>query len=480
MNKRMVFYTLGRVAQAHSVLLLFPAIIGLIYRESAALSFLYVAVFSAVVGTVLSLVFKPKNRVIYSKEGFVIVTSSWFYMSLVGCLPFVISGEIPSFTDAFFETVSGFTTTGASIIENVEKLSRCMLFWRSFSHFIGGMGVLVFVMAILPNVSDRSIHILRAEMPGPVVGKIVPRIKETAKILYLIYLFMTLLEMLLLYCGEMDLFESAIHAFGTAGTGGFSMKSSGLSEYSAYSQWVITIFMLLFGVNFNLYFLLLIRRFKSVIRSGELWCYASIVAVCTAVVGISISPVYKNVSDTVRTSAFQVASIVTTTGYSTADFNAWPSLAKGMLFVLMFCGGCAGSTAGGLKISRSIMLVKMMGRELRKMLHPRSVATVRFEDKPVEETVLNSVGIYFAIYIFCILATFLLICFEPFGVETNFAAAVSCFNNVGPALGIAGPAGSYASYSIFSKWILSMAMLMGRLEIYPVLIALSPATWTKK
>lgn len=481
MNYKMVFNTAGRICQIAAVLMILPALVAVIYSEKAQLNaFLLTAIVSFVAGLGLLLIFRTKNRVIYAKEGFAITALAWVFMAAIGATPFVISGDIKSYVDAFFETVSGFTTTGASILTDVEAMSKSMLFWRSFTHWIGGMGVLVFVMALIPNISDRSIHIMRAEMPGPIIGKLVPRVKDTAKILYLIYIVLTIIQIVMLCAGGMSLFDSLLHSFGTAGTGGFGIKSDGLASYSPYCQWVITIFMLIFGINFNLFYLLLIRRFKSVIKSDELWSYLGIFAVSTALITANIMPIYNNFSDSLRNAAFQVSSIVTTTGYSTADFNLWPQFSKGILIVIMFSGACAGSTAGGLKVARSVMLVKNIGREIKKMLHPRSVGSVRFEGKPLEEQTINSVNTYFALYMFCIFAVFLLICFEPFDFETNFTATVSCFNNVGPGLSGVGPASSYAAYSDFSKIVLSVAMLLGRLEIFPLLIALSPSTWLKK
>ena len=401
-------------------------------------------------------------------------------MSAIGALPFVISGEIPNYIDAFFETVSGFTTTGASVLTNVEKMSQGLLFWRSFTHWIGGMGVLVFVMAIIPNISDRSIHIVRAEMPGPIVGKLVPKLKNTAKILYLIYIVMTVLEVVFLLCGGMPLYDSVVHAFGTAGTGGFGIKASSIAGYSPYLQWVIAIFMLLFGINFNIYYLVLIRRFRSVFRSTEMWSYIGLVVLSVAAITVNIYPVSQSFSEALRLSAFQVSSVITTTGYATADFNLWPEMSKGILLFLMFIGGCAGSTAGGLKVSRVVILLKMIRRELNRMLHPRSVSVVKFEGKQVDEATLNSVSIYFVLYIICFCVIFFVLCFEPFDFATNFSATAACFNNVGPGFGAVGPAASYQGYSALSKTVLSIAMLLGRLEIFPLLLAFSPSTWAKK
>lgn len=483
MNKKMVFRTVGRLAQIVALLLLIPAVVAIIYGETEQLfAFVITAAFAFVSGIIISLLTKTKNRVIYAKDGFAITALAWIVMALVGAVPFVVSGDIPSYVDAVFETVSGFTTTGASILTDVEAMSKSMLFWRSFTHWIGGMGVLVFVMAIIPNFTDRSIHIMRAEMPGPIIGKLVPRVKDTAKILYLIYIVLTMVQIALLYAGDMNFFESVVHSLGTAGTGGFAIKADGLASYSAYSQWVITIFMLIFGVNFNLYYLILMKKVSTAIKSGELWAYVSIVGVSVALITVNIMQMsqFNNFSDALRHSTFQVSSIITTTGYSTTDFNLWPDFSKAILVVLMFSGGCAGSTAGGFKVARVVMLFKNIKREIRKLIHKRSVSTVHFEGKPIDEATFSGVNTYLAIYMVCLLAVFLIISFEPFGFETNFTATVSCFNNVGPGLAGVGPMSSYAAYSDFSTIVLSFAMLFGRLEIFPMLIMLSPHTWLKK
>ena len=480
MNYSMVFNTIGRIIRAEAALLLLPATVSLIYKEECFWGFLISASLALVIGCILALVCRPKNQVIYAKEGFAIVAIVWLAMSAIGALPFVISGEIPHFADAFFETVSGFTTTGASILTDVESMSHGLLFWRSFTHWVGGMGVLVFVMALIPNLSDRSIHIMRAEMPGPIVGKLVPKVKDTAKILYLIYIVLTAVEVVFLLAGGMSPFASLIHAFGTAGTGGFGIKADSIAGYSPYLQWVIAIFMLIFGINFNLFYLALIHRFRSVFRSTELWAYLGIVTTSVAVITINILSLCSSFSEALRHSAFQVVSILTTTGYATTNFDLWPGLSKTVLLILMFIGGCAGSTAGGIKVSRIVMMVKMVFNELRFMVRPRSVNTVHFEGKTVDEQTQRSVANYFLIYILCYFAIFLLICFEPFGFESNFSAVAACFNNVGPGFGVVGPSGSFAEYSAFSKVVLSLAMLLGRLEIFPLIIALSPRTWTRK
>lgn len=481
MNIKMVFNTVGRMLKVVAVLLLLPAFVALIYGEKKCLfAFLITFICSMAVGVLLSVFCKAKNKVIFAKEGFAITTLAWVVTALVGAVPFTISGEIPSYVDAIFETVSGFTTTGASILTDVEAMSKSMLFWRSLTHWIGGMGVLVFVMALLPNMSDRSIHIMRAEMPGPIIGKLVPRVKDTAKILYLIYIVLTVVEIALLILGGMPLFDSVVHSLGSAGTGGFAIKADGLASYSPYCQWVIAIFMLIFGVNFNLYYLLLIKRFSSVIKSGELWAYVSIVVVSVALITTNIMSMCSSFSEALRYSAFQVSSIITTTGYATTDFNLWPDFSKAILVILMFSGGCAGSTAGGFKVARSVILFKNIKCEIKKMIHKRSVSTVHFEGKPIDEMTFNGVNTYLAVYMVCLLGIFLLISLEPFGLETNFTATVSCFNNVGPGLAGVGPMSNYAAYNDFSKLLLSFAMLLGRLEIFPILITLSPATWFKK
>lgn len=480
MNRRMVFYMIGQIIKLEAVLLMLPLSVAVYYREQCVWAITGTAMIALASGFLLTFASRPSNQNFYAKEGFAIVAIAWLLMSMIGALPFVLSGEIPFYIDAFFETVSGFTTTGASILPNVEVISKGLLFWRSFTHWIGGMGVLVLIMAIIPAESGRSIHIIRAEMPGPIVGKLVPRVKTTAQILYLIYVAMTVLEVVLLLIGGMSLFESVTHALGTAGTGGFGIKADSISGYSPYLQWVIAIFMMLFGVNFNLYYLVLIRRFRAIWKSAELWTYLGIALAASVLIGVSIYPTYQNVGEVARLSVFQVSSIITTTGYATADFNLWPGLAKTVLFFLMFMGGCAGSTAGGLKVSRVVLLLKMIRREFQRMLHPRSVGVVQMEGKRINDATLKSIGVYFALYSLIILVATLLLSWEPFDLETNLSAAVSCFNNVGPGLGMVGPASNYSAYSPLSKVVLSFSMLLGRLEVYPILLAFSPSTWSKK
>lgn len=479
MNRRIVFYMVGQIIKLEAIMLLLPALVAMGYRESCVWSILAAAVVAVVTGVAMEKISKPRNQTFFAKEGFVIVAMAWLLMSAIGALPFVISGETPSYVDAFFETVSGFTTTGASILTDVEAMSRGILFWRSFTHWIGGMGVLVLIMAIIPTASGRSIHIMRAEMPGPIVGKLVPRIKTTAQILYLIYVVLTIVQIVLLLLGGMPPFESVVHALGTAGTGGFGVKADSMGSYSPYLQWVITIFMLIFGINFNLYYLVLMRRFREIWKSNELWTYLGIVVTAVVVISLAIAPQSESFGESFRLASFQVASIISTTGYATTDFNLWPSLAKNVLLLLMFLGACAGSTAGGLKISRVVLLFKMIRNELKRMLHPRTVSVVKFEGKQVNNATLDGVKVYFALYSAIIVILVLLLSYEPFDLETNLSAAAACFNNIGPGLGGVGPASSYAAYSPISKLVLSLSMLLGRLEIYPVLLALSPSTWIK-
>lgn len=480
MNRKIVLNLLGKIVWTEAAFLLLPLAVSLIYGNSCTTAFLITIAVAVVIALPLTLFCKTENKLIYSKEGFVIVSLAWVIMSLIGALPFVISGEIPSYTDALFETVSGFTTTGASILTDVESMSEGLLMWRSFTHWIGGMGVLVFVLALTQGLPDRSIHIMRAEMPGPIVDKLVPKAKETAKILYLIYLGLTAAEILVLVLCRMPLFEAIVHTFGTAGTGGFGIKGDSIAGYSPLIQWVIAVFMFIFGINFNLFYLILLRKIKSVFRSSELWVYVGVAVTACALITINIHKSCSGISEALRLSAFQVSSIMTTTGYATTDFNMWPGFSKTLLLVLMLMGACAGSTAGGLKVSRVIILVKGMRRELHRLLHPRSVKTLKLEGKRLDEQTLSSANSYLTVYVASMIAIFLFLSIDRFDIETNFSATVACFNNIGPGLGVVGPAGNFSGFSVFSKLILTVAMLLGRLEIFPLLLCFSSATWSKK
>lgn len=482
MNKKLVFGITGKLLEALGVIMLLPMSVSIIYGEASSIfAFLVTSCISFAIGLLLRLVTRNRSSALYAKEGFMIVALAWLSMSVIGALPFIISGEIPNFADAIFETASGFTTTGATVLTNVEKLSKGMLFWRSFTHWIGGMGVLVFIIAFISNDSQRSIHILRAEMPGPVVGKLVPRSKDTSKVLYVIYIAITLLLVVLLRIGGMSLFDSLLHAFGTAGTGGFGIKADGLTGYSPYCQWVIAIFMFLFALNFNLYFLVLIKKWKSALKSTELIVYTAIIIICTLLITVDLSLANNGFSEKLlRDAFFQVTSVSSTTGFATSNFDVWPSLSKCTLFLLMFIGGCAGSTAGGLKLSRAIIIFKMIKKEIKQMVHPRAVATISLDGKEVDDHTQQSVAAYFAIYMtFILLLFFIVSVLEPFDFESLFSAAVTIFNNVGPGFGMVGPAGSFSAFSDVSKLLLALAMIFGRLEIFPLLIAFIPSTWKK-
>ncbi len=474
----MVFRTVGLIVLLEALLLAIPTVVGLIYRETSVFAFLFSIAIAVLVGSGMVLLSKPKHRLIYAKEGFAITSLAWLLLSLIGALPFFLSRQIPSFVDSFFETVSGFTTTGASILNRVEDLDRCLLFWRSFTHWVGGMGVLVFLMAFISNISDRTIHIARAEMPGPTMGKLLPKLKDTAKILYIIYIVITAVLVLLLWISGMSLFDSLIHAFGTTGTGGFGVYSDSAAGFSNTQIWIITAFMLISGVNFNLYYLIWIRRFRTAIKSTELLTYLGIFAFATAIICWDLTKVYDSFGEIIKNSAFQVSSIMTTTGFSSADFNLWPSLSKTILLVLMFMGACAGSTAGGLKVSRVILFFKSCHAEIRHLLHPRSVNILRLDGKKVEKETQKGVMVYFVLYMLFFFGIFLLLSIDGFDIETNFSAVAACFNNIGPGLSMVGPLSNFSSFSDFSKILLSFAMLLGRLEIWPILLTLCPGVWT--
>lgn len=477
MNYRMVLYVLGRIFLVEAALLVIPLACALLYGENTWLYFLIPIAALGLLGGALGLR-RPKNTTIYARDGLVVAALAWVLLSAFGALPFYLSREIPSYTDAFFEMVSGFTTTGSTILTDVEAMSHGMLFWRSFSHWVGGMGVLVFLMAVLPLTDGRAMHLMRAEVPGPSVGKISSRLQDSAKILYKIYLVMTVLEVVLLCLGGMPLFDSLIHSFGSAGTGGFSSRALSVGAYnSPYAEWVIGIFMLLFGINFNLYYFLLLRHFKEALLSEELLVYLGIVALSTAAITGNILHLCDGFGQAVRLAFFQVSSIITTTGYATTDFNLWPSFSRTILVMLMFIGACAGSTAGGLKVSRVVILFKSAAQEVRRMLHPHAVTTVRFEGKPLDVRMVNGIGAYLTVYILIFAGSVVALSFDGFDLITTFTAVATCFNNVGPGLEIVGPMGSFADFSPWCKWLLSFDMLAGRLELFPMLALFSPRTW---
>ena len=476
----MIKYTLGRILMVEGGLLLLPLLVSLYYHEPV-FPFLLAAVLAAAFGFLISGKRAPEQTVLYARDGFAVVALSWILLSLFGALPFVVSGDIPNFVDAFFETVSGFTTTGASILTAVEPLRRGILFWRSFTHWIGGMGVLVFVMAMLPLSDGHGMHLLRAEVPGPSVGKLVSRMGDSSKILYGIYFVLTILEIIFLRLGGMPLFDSAIHAFGSAGTGGFSCRNASVGAYdNPYFDVVIGIFMLLFGVNFNLYYFLLIHRFREVWRSEELRAYLGIVTTAVVVIAIDIYHMYGGIGQALRYSFFQVSSIITTTGYGTTDFNLWPSLSKAILVVLMFIGACAGSTGGGIKVARIVILVKASIGDMRKMIHPQAISTVRFEGKPLSDKHVRSVHLFLTVYVVIFTISLLLLSLQGFDLITTFTAVAACINNIGPGLELVGPMGNFSGFAPWAKILLSFDMLVGRLEIFPMLLLLSPSIWRRR
>lgn len=480
MNYKMVSFITGRILMIEAALMALPLVVSLIYQETASLAFAITILLTFAVGALLHLR-RPKDTTMYAKEGFVIVALTWIAMSLFGALPFLISGAIPNYIDCFFETVSGFTTTGASILRDVEAMDKGLLFWRSLTHWVGGMGVLVFVMAVLPLSDGHGMHLLRAEVPGPTVGKLVSKMSGTAKILYKIYLVMTIAEVILLLCGGMPLYDSLIHAFGTAGTGGFSSKALSVGAYdSAYIDNVIGVFMLLFGVNFNIYYFILIGRVKEVLKSEELRVYLIIVLVAVAAITVDILHMCTGVGQALRLSFFQVSSIITTTGYATTDFNLWPTFSKGVLVLLMFIGACAGSTGGGIKVARIVILAKTSAHDIGRMAHPNAISNIHFEGKAQSEKDIRSVLVFLSVYILVFSVSFLLLCLDKFDLITTFTAVAACINNIGPGLELVGPMGSFADFSWFGKLLLSFNMLVGRLEIFPMLLVFSPAIWRRR
>jgi len=484
MNYKMMGRFLSQILFIEAVLMIPALCISLYCAEPMAVrGFLWSITIAAAIAGILYLLCRGAPSAFHAKEGMVCVAFSWIVLSLVGCLPFYLSREIPSYVDAFFEIVSGFTTTGASIVPAVEELSKGILYWRSFSHWVGGMGVLVFLLAITPSGEKGTgftMHLLRAESPGPDVGKLVPKMRKTAAILYIIYVILTLLDILFLLAGGMNLFESVCHAFGTAGTGGFGVKNDSYASYSPYLQNVTTVFMLLFGVNFSCYYLLLLRQFKSVFRDEELRLYFGIVLGSIVLIVWNLWGYYGSLEETVRHAAFQVASIMTTTGFATTDFDLWPSFSKTLLLCLMVVGASAGSTGGGLKVARLLLLLKGARRNIRQTLNPRKVEVVRNNGNVVDEKILASTNAYLAAYVIILFVVFAAISLDNFSTGTNFSAVLACFNNIGPGLELVGPVCNYSAYSALSKLVLSFAMLAGRLEIFPILVLFSQNTWKRR
>ena len=471
MNSSIIRYILGSVLKLEGALMALPCLVSVIYKEKEGLSYLAVALGCLAFGFLLTFK-KPKDTVFYLKEGCVSTALSWIMLSIFGCIPFVLTKEIPSFTNALFETISGFTTTGATILDDVESLSHTSMFWRSFTHWIGGMGVLVFVLALIPKSEGQDMFLMKAEVPGPIVGKLVSKVHMTARILYGIYAFLTVIEIIFLLFGGMPLFDSIVHAFSTAGTGGYAIKNSSIAFYNSYYiDMVVTVFMLLFGINFNLYYLLLLKDFKQIFKSEELRWYILIIAVFTGIITVNTLDIYGNVSESFRYSIFQVASIITTTGFATTDFGMWPTLSQILLLLLMVVGACAGSTGGGMKISRIMILVKSAKCSIKKMVSPRSVTTINVEGKSVDKQVLDFAYSYFVVYALIFFASVLLISFENLDILTTLTAPLTCLGNVGPGFGdLIGPVGNFSSLSSFSKIVLSFDMLAGRLELFPMIL----------
>lgn len=490
MNYKMTGRFIAQIISIEAVFLIPAMAISALAREWASvMAFVYTMAIILAVAAVLFLLCRKAGRLFGAREGLVSVGLGWITLSLLGCLPFIFSGAIPRFMDAFFEIVSGFTTTGASILSNVEVMPKGMLYWRSFSHWLGGMGVLVFLLAVAPSGRDGgdkgfTMHLLRAESPGPDVGKLVPKMRQTAIILYIIYVVMTVINVIFLVVGDMPLFEAVCTAFGTAGTGGFGVKNDSMASYSPYLQNVTTVFMLLFGVNFSCYYLLLLRQFRAVFKDEELRLYIGLFVVATLVVVFNVwhnlQGVYATTGETLRHAAFQVSSIMTTTGFSTTDFDLWPALSKGMLLMLMVIGACAGSTGGGFKCARVLLMFKSLRRNIRQVMNPRKVQVIRNNGRVVDEKVVSNTNAYLAAYVIIVVVVYLLISIDGFSIGTNLSAVLACFNNIGPGMEAVGPTCNYGAYGDFSKFVLSLAMLAGRLEIFPILALLSRGTWKRR
>lgn len=476
MNYSMIRYILAWVLTFEGGFLLLPAIVSGIYREGEGLVFVILAVVCLLLG-IVGRIKKPKSTVFYSKEGFVSVSLSWILLSLIGALPFWMTGEIPSYTDALFETISGFTTTGASILSDVEALSYTALFWRSFTHWVGGMGVLVFIMAILPLSGSSNMHLMRAESPGPTVGKMVPKVKRTAMILYGIYLGITVVEVIALLLAGMDLFESLTLTFGTVGTGGFGILNSSIGSYSMAVQIIITIFMLICSVNFSIYFLLLVRKPKEALLNDELRYFLVIVFAAALLITLNIQGDFNSFGEAFQCAIFQVASIVSTTGYGTVDFNLWPALSQTIMVLLMLMGACAGSTGGGFKVSRLIILLKSIKNEIRAIIHPRSVQKVYSNGRVLANEIVKRVLVYLAAYVLIMILSILIVSLDGKDMTTNVTAVIATFNNIGPGLNEVGSTGNFGGFSALSKFVFMADMLIGRLEIFPMLVLLVPSTW---
>ena len=478
MNISIIRYILGSVLKFEAALMLLPCLVAVIYRESSGFSFVITILLCLAFGFLLSHR-RPSSTVFYMKEGFLSVSLSWILLSIFGALPFLISGEIPAVEDALFEAVSGFTTTGSSILTDVEALTHCILFWRSFTHWIGGMGILVFILAILPMAGGHRMYLMKAESPGPSVEKLVPRVRETAMILYGIYTAMTLLQIILLVVGKMPVFDAFCISFGAAGTGGFGIKNDSMAGYAPHLQVIVTVFMILFGVNFNIYYLILCRKFRQAFRSEELKAYLGIIGASILIMTWNIRSFFPTLGEALRHAAFQVGSIITTTGYATTDFDLWPQLSKTLLLILMFTGACAGSTGGGIKVSRLLIMAKTVKKELFSFAHPRGIKKIKMDGHPVAHETVRAVNIFLIAYMLITAFSVLLISLDDYSFTTNFSAVAATLNNIGPGLDQVGPVENFHLFSPFSKCVLIFDMLAGRLELFPLLILFAPSTWRR-
>lgn len=479
MNYSMIIFILGHLLKYEGLLMLLPIITGFIYGEKQVYAYIGIAVFSYLVGKLISLK-EPKNKQLYTRDGSVTVALGWVVLSIFGALPFTLSGDIPFYVDALFETISGFTTTGASVLSNVEALSHTSIMWRSFTHWVGGMGVFVFILSLLPVISGSTMQLMKAESPGPSVDKFVPKVKNTAQILYGMYIVITVIQVVILLFAKMPLFDTLALTFGTVGTGGFGIKNDSLGSYTSLQQNIITFFMIISGINYSFYFLLISKRFKEAFHLEEVRWYLGIIFVSVAAITLNIMHLYGSIGESVKHAFFQVGSIITTTGYSSTDFDLWPEFSKTILIILMIIGACAGSTAGGFKVSRMLMLLKSAKAELSIMIHPREIKKIRIDGHVISPDVLRTSQVYLVIYWAFFLGAVLLISIDNFDFATNFTAVAATFNNIGPGLAGVGPMSNFGGYSVFSKFVLMLGMLIGRLELYPIMLLLLPATWKRK
>ena len=478
MNYGMVFYILGWILRIESVLLLLPGVVGFIYREKAAWLFLLVAGLAFLLSFLLTWR-KPKNTKVYGRDGFAVVALAWIVMSLVGALPFTLSGDIPFYLDAVFETVSGFTTTGASILPAVENLNKCCLFWRSFTHWVGGMGIFVFMLAVVPLLGGSTFNLMKAESPGPIIGKFVPKIKDSSLILYTIYMVITVSEFLLLWIFGMPVFEAICHTFGTVGTGGFGVKNSGYMEYSPILQNITTFFMIACGINFQFNFYLKDRKWREAVGMSEVKAYLGIILVSIILVSVNVRGLYGSLSETVRHAAFQIGTIITTTGYATTDFDLWPKFSQCILIILMMVGACAGSTGGGIKVSRIVILIKTIAKEIESIIHPRAVKKIQFDGVSVVHETVRNTSVFFGVYFMIFFLSLLIVSIDDFDFTTSFTAVAATLNNIGPGLAKVGPTQNFGFYSWHAKCVFIFDMLAGRLEIFPMLLLFAPSSWKR-